>query len=70
MIGKALPGILSRVQGKSGSMGMDTAMSPMGDGGMQYALDNAVNTMKGVGEPTDLSTSDSGGEYSIHPAKM
>jgi hypothetical protein len=65
MIGRSIPSIISRVRGGAGNM-----MSPMGDGGMQSTLDDAVNTMKGIGEPTSLETDDSGGEYTTHPAKM
>jgi hypothetical protein len=71
MIGRVLPAILGR---GNASQAMDAlgAMDAINTGAdnIKKGLDTAVQTMKGVGEPTSISTPDSGSEYTQHPAKM
>jgi len=71
MIGRVMPAILGR---GNAPKAMD-AIGAVGDtntgvDGIKKGLDTAVETMKGVGEPTSISAPDSGSEYAQHPAKM
>lgn len=63
-IGRVLPSILSRTSSQPNPQGI-------AKDAMSSAMDDVMDgDMKGVGEPTSISTSDNDGGYSEHPAKM
>lgn len=63
MIGRVLPSIMGRNGAKSAGLGMGTSMA-------KDALSGLASDMENVGEPIDIASADSGGEFSDHPAKM
>lgn len=63
MIGRVLPSIMGRNGAKSAGLGMGMDIA-------KDALSGLASDMENVGEPIDIASADSGGEFSDHPAKM
>jgi len=63
MMGRVLPSIM----GRNGAKGN---MQELGMGIAQDALSGLSEDLKKVGEPVDIHSADSGGEFTDHPAKM
>jgi hypothetical protein len=63
MIGKALPSILGRNNLRSAQT--QNLMGAMDEMGSQVS-----DVLGSIGEPTDIRSNDSGGEFTDHPAKM
>jgi hypothetical protein len=63
MIGKVLPSIMGRKGGQGTGLGMGMNMA-------KEAMSGLAGDMQNVGEPIDIASADSGGEFSDHPAKM
>jgi hypothetical protein len=63
MMGRVLPSIMGRNSAKSN-------MQELGVGMMKDAMSGLSDDLKNVGEPVDIHSADSGGEFNDHPAKM
>jgi hypothetical protein len=63
MMGRILPSIM----GRNGAKG---DMQKLGMGIAQDAMSGLASDLKEVGEPVDIHSADSGGEFNDHPAKM
>lgn len=63
MIGRVLPSIMGRNGAKSAGLGTGMDMA-------KDALSDLAGDMENVGEPIDIASADSGGEFNDHPAKM
>ena len=63
MMGRVLPSIMGRNSAKSN-------MQELGMGIAQDALSGLASDLKDIGDPVDINSADSGGEFNDHPSKM